>query len=132
MGLTRRGLFAAAPAAAMVAPDVAREMISLQGAPIDRNYGLKIAEQKKWEAEQLAKLKRVASGDLRSEDFWNEPCPAYGMELEARAELKSMSPRARSFVNRVHAERRQRESMIERAKQALLEYDKSGLIKMLF
>jgi hypothetical protein len=94
-------------------------------------YADKLVSEMEWATRQLPRIKRIASGDLRPEDLRDEPIPCYGGPSDL-SELKSVAPRAREFINRVHAERRQRESMIERAKEALLEYDQTGILRHFF
>lgn len=135
MKLTRRGLFAAAPGAAVAAPAIAREVVNQMpstmpawdgSAPTPVNK-LKDVE---WTFQQVAKARRIASGDIQPEDTYDRPMPAYGY-LEDRAELKSLSARGRIFVNRVSSERKERERMIEAAKQLLAEYDSTGIVRAL-
>ena len=91
-------------------------------------YPEKVAAQAQWMADPLPRIKRIASGDIRPEDMRNQPIPCYGGPSDL-SELKSIAPRAREYINRTHAERRQRESMIERAKEVLFEYDQTGVLR---
>jgi hypothetical protein len=135
MKLTRRGLFAAAPGAAVAAPLIAKEMVNhvpdtLQGWAGDVPTPIGKMKDQEWTFQQLAKARRIASGDIQPEDAYDRPMSAYGY-LEDRAELKSMSARGRIFVNRVASERNERNRMIEEAKRALDEYDRSGILRAL-
>ena len=134
MKLSRRGLFAAAPGAAVAVPEIARELVNQvpDTTPAWSDMPLKGAPTKniEWTFQQVAKARRIASGDIQPEDSYDRPMPAYGY-LEDRAELKSVSPRGRILMNRISSERKERERMIEAAKQALAEYDRTGIIRAL-
>lgn len=129
MGLTRRGLFAAMPAAVAAAPEIAKEMANtMSGEAMGMKYPSAMLDKPAMDWEALDRARRIASGDVRQSDFDKMPSTGHH-HVEPRAELKSVSPRARVFMARVEAERQTRAHIIERAKEALLEYDKTGLIK---
>lgn len=133
MQLTRRGLFAALPGAAAAAPDLAREAAD---AMTYGTRGLLTGEtlsnklDPTWTLQQVEKAKRIAAGNILPEDMANEPIP--GRYIEERSELKSLSMRGREVLNSIAHDRRQRERMIEAAKQALAEYDKTGFLRHLW
>ena len=90
--------------------------------------GAKLAEDKKWTLERLAKVRRLASGDIRDED---RNYPTEGPPQPFRA-LQSVSEDARHFMRSRFYERQWRQRTIEQALAALEDYDKTGILMTLF
>jgi hypothetical protein len=130
MRLTRREAIGTAigGAAAVAMPDVAGSALPPPTAPPPywgENAAAKEVSQRQYEAEQLAKLRRIAAGDIYEHE---KNYPEYG-PVEPYDALRSVSPAAKRLMLKDFHARQWRERTIERAKQALAEYDKTGLLK---
>ena len=85
-------------------------------------------DSKAYTMESLAKLKRLASGDIRDED---RNYPTEGNPEPFRA-LRSISENARQFMRNARYERQWKERTIKAALDALDHYDKTGILRTFF
>ena len=136
--LSRRGMLGAAAGGALAGPSLVRDVaqgagqgwIGPQPAP-KPCYGeaiAKAADQKAWTLEQLAKAKRIASGDIRPEDR-NYPTEGPPQPFMA---LRSVSEEAKVFMRARRYERQWTERTIKAARDALDHYDQTGIIRTFF
>ena len=86
----------------------------------------KDVSQAEWNRIHIAKLKRLASGEITDEDMANTLARNSSSPFGA---LKSISDEARNFMQRRHYERQWRNQTIANAKKALADYDKTGLLR---
>ena len=89
---------------------------------------IKQVADEKWTLENLAKMKRLASGDIRDED---RNYPTEGSPSPFRA-LRSVSEDARHFMRGRRYEEQWRERMIKTARDALDHWDKTGILRTFF
>ena len=130
--MDRRKMLGATLGGVAAAPDMAKAALAQEGITAETAIGYgsaqaaKPAMHQQYILEDLAKLKRIAAGDIRKEDENNHlrqgPPPSF-------ASLRSVSDEARHFMCRRQEERKWRERMIESAIQRLEEYEKTGLLR---
>lgn len=134
MKLNRRKLFAAGAGAAVAAKQMggaAFDSHGLQTAAGPSPYygsGIKDTPQAdhEWTARQVARAKKLAAGDfsdLDRKETAAPPCPYQA--------LRSVSDAARWWMRVELEQRRWRENMIQRGREALAHYDKFGVINHL-
>jgi len=139
MKLSRRGMMGAAVGAVVAGPkgiqaamNQARTMPFPPVPGASRYIGdemlAKEAHSKQWTMESLAKLKRLAAGDIRDED---KNYPTEGPPQPYRA-LQSVSEDAKSFMRNRLYENQWRERTIKAALDALDNYDKTGILRTFF
>lgn len=136
--LSRRGMLGTVVGGALAGPSLVRDAASNTGqgwigppstpAPYYGESLAKQADQKAWTLEQLAKIKRIASGDIRDED---RNYPTEGNPQPFR-ELRSVSENAKQFMRGMHYERQWRERAIKSALDALNHYDQTGILRTFF
>ena len=130
--LSRRDAFAAAAGGAVAAASAKRAAMP-DYPPATQYYGGTEAsgmpkEDPFWKADQLAKLKRLAAGDIRDED---RSYPTAGPPPRFES-LKSVSEEARRYMVNNRIEREWRERTIKAALDALDNYDKTGILRTFF
>jgi hypothetical protein len=132
MKLNRRRMMGVAAGAALAGPQtigaIARQAPMPAMPPPYYGVGAEMAKDatpEEWTLNYLAKLKRIAAGDIRNEDK-NYPTEGPPQPYVA---LRSISENARHFMHNRHYERRWRERTIAEAMRALDEYDKTGLLR---
>jgi hypothetical protein len=134
MSISRRNFFRAVPAAAAAAPTLLQEATQSMGSALEGMMGA-VPEAKvnnsEWHLRELARAKRIASGDITKDDLDNTPMVASHHWVAPFSELKSMSERGRAYCINVRADRANREDLIERAKKVLAEYDSTGIVRHL-
>jgi hypothetical protein len=135
MKLSRRKMFGAAIGGAIAGPQAAKAAIRDWGSQTAKMLppGAGCAEatlgtDQNWTMEQIAKMKRLAAGDIRDEDR-NYPTAGPAPPFE---ELKSVSDAARRFMQDQKHEREWRERTIKSALDALDHYDKTGILRTFF
>lgn len=136
MKLSRRQTFGAAIGGAFAAPNIVKAMQAEAKtfAPTPSGYyaGVdKVATEgcdANWTMQQIAKMKRIASGDIRDED---RNYPTEGNPQPFRS-LRSVSEDARHYMRNSYYERQWRERTVKAALDALDHYDKTGILRMLF
>jgi hypothetical protein len=82
-----------------------------------------------WGADHLARIKRLAAGDIRPED---RNYPTCCMPPSRYTELRSVSNAARYFMQSRYEEQEWRARTIAQAIAVLNEYDKTGILRHLF
>jgi len=131
MKLSRRGVFGAAAGAVVAGPGVTKSALNQWPTPPYASTGdaanCKLSDPR-WEAEQIAKARRLAAGDFRDEDR-NYPvagpiCPY--------APLKSASEAAKHFLRDRNYQRQWEQRTIKAALDALDHYDKTGILRHFF
>jgi hypothetical protein len=133
MGLSRRKMLGVAAGGAVAGPRIMQQAMSDVGAsnlgPPTTPYPCAQVQAKQSETlEYLAKLKRVAAGDIRDEDR-DYPTEGGGCPFEP---LLSASNSAKRFMRTRRDERRRRERVIKSALDALDHYDKTGILRTFF
>ena len=133
--ITRRGAFAAAAGGAVAAASAKSRVNTgyAEKAP-SPYYGVTEADvnmpkvDAAWRADQLAKLKRLASGDIRDED---RNYPTDGPQCPY-IPLRSVSDAARLYLRDRRYARQWEQRTIKAALDALDNYDKTGILRTLF
>lgn len=134
MKMSRRKLFGVSLGGAIAGPSLAREAMNAANSlpssmPTSVPYwGGKDVADKQYTYDMLAKLKRLARGDIRDEDR-NYPTEGPPSPFGA---LRSISDEARSFLRTRRYEQQWRERTIKSALDALDHYDKTGILRTLF
>lgn len=139
MGINRRKMLGTVVGSAIAGPDMVKQAFvegsRLVATPpaIPRIYAdagseTKQAASAQHQAETIAKLKRIISGDIRDEDR-NYPTEGPPVPYES---LKSISSEARNFMRNRAYERKWRERLIADAKKSLEAYDKTGFLRYIF
>lgn len=135
MKMSRRKLFGVSLGGAIAGPSVAREAVNAASARLNipssvPYYGeaTKLANDPTHTYNTLAKLKRLATGDIRDEDRNH---PSYGPPEPFRS-LRSVSEDARVFMRDRRNDRQWRERTIKQALDALALYDKTGILREFF
>lgn len=139
---TRRGFFGISFGAAAAGPDIvkeaANEVLMYKGAPVmldkkfpnlseigqSATYSPEELAAKK--AQELAQIRKIISGDVENEMAASADV---NYSPEPYKSLKSVSKEARAFMLQRKAYNDRRSEIIERAKKALAEYDKTGLLR---
>jgi hypothetical protein len=132
MKINRRRLFGAGVGAAVAGPDIAREMVAKQSygsTAMSLPYaGMQSSINDNFIADAVARARRIASGNIIEDDFGARPD---GRSHDFLDSMRSISPCGRRFIATVRYEADARDALIKRAKKALLEYDKTGMLGML-
>lgn len=133
MKLNRRRFFGAAAAGAAATPSLAREAAASFGesaafGPAAYSGETMMAKTKESALEQVKRLadaRRIAGGDVRPEDCrW-----AVMGNYEASRALRSVSDAGRHLIQGMQHDRQCRSRLIEDAKAAIAEYDRSGFLR---
>lgn len=139
MKMSRRGMFGAAAGAVAAGPSAMRDAFEglqtvAKSSPepyygaADSATNCKLARDPNWERDNLAKLKRIAAGDISAADK-NYPCEGPQCPF---VPLKSTSDAARWFLRARREEQRWEERTIKSALDALDQYDKTGILRTFF
>lgn len=125
MKLNRRKLFAVGAGAAAAGPDVVRsvatERAAVQGG---MTLGGALQADPQWTARELARAKRMAAGNFEDGDA------CYPTDGAGRFEaLRSVSREARVYLNNRRYEQQWRERTMKSAREALEQYDKTGILR---
>ena len=136
--MNRRKAMAAVAGGIVAGPKVARaaldQTLPVVGMPPSAFYAgdagveAKSIASKEYTLQSLAKLKRIATGDIRDED---RNYPTEGNPDPFRV-LRSISDNARQFMRNAHYERQWKERTIKQALDALDHYDKTGILRTFF
>lgn len=120
MEMTRRGLLAAAPEIAKsiaTTADAPTPMLTLGGKAIDADRFV----------ENLARARRHARGEISDDEMLHQIGPK--VRVHDYEELRSVSRKGRDFLQQRAYEQEQRERLIKAAKEALLQYDRTGIFQ---
>lgn len=136
MNLSRRKMLGTSIGGLVAGPDIARGAMqtvksyppALPPAVGYNSTGAKAALSNEYTLEQIAKMKRLASGDIRDED---RNYPTEGNPCPFRA-LRSVSDNAQHFMRATRWEKQWRERTIKTALDALDHYDKTGILRSFF
>ena len=129
--LNRRKMMGVAVGGAFAAPQMAKAAAAQRsnwvGTPAVGLQGGMDKSAAEFTAEQLARMKRIASGDIRDEDrnYPTEGSPAF-------VSLRSVSLEAQYFMRNRRYERQWRERTIKMALDTLDHYDKTGILRSFF
>lgn len=134
MALNRRKMLGTALGAGIAGPSMTKDAIAggmnlLQtvAPPLGGSYG-EAKQATPHSLDMIARAKRLAAGDIRDEDrnypTEGNPCPF--------APLKSVSDHARQFMRANRYERQWRERVIASARDALDNFDKTGVLRHFF